>query len=148
MERHRFRWARAAAHVPDVPVEEPLVVDARRAVSTSALDEIFPFSPLFGDLPEISFPFIHGGRPRVVRCPEPACRGVIEDQRVHTFRVGGGEEHSQSGPFVRRPQRGLLTPECVQDGAHVLHAILERRQLVDGIGQAAAPLVEEDHAGK
>ncbi|MBA3655693.1 MAG: ATP-dependent DNA helicase RecQ, partial [Actinobacteria bacterium] len=71
-----------------------------------------------------------------------------QDELRHALREGRGEEARHRPAFGLAEDRGPLDAGRVHDDAHVVHALLERRDPGDGVGHAGAPLVELHDAGE
>jgi hypothetical protein len=56
-----------------------------------------------------------------------------------------GEERRQRAAFRDPEQRGLVDPDGIHHRAHVVHALVHRRQLRNPIGKPGTALVEQDH---
>ena len=75
-----------------------------------------------------------------------AREGAVEDERSRPLRIGRREERAQRPAFRDPEQRGPLRAGRVHHGPHVVHPLLEDRQLVHRhpIGEPGAALVEKD----
>ena len=88
--------------------------------------------------------------PRIAGLADPARVGPVHDERARAFRVGRGEKGAHRPAFGDPEERRLPGARRVHHGAHVIHALLERRQvgIGDPVGHPGAPLVEENQARK
>ena len=82
---------------------------------------------------------------RVVGRPAETGEGVDEDERRGALRAGGGGEHRHDGAGVAADQRRVRGADVVEHGEEVVSELLDHDGArVDGVGEAGAPLVEED----
>ena len=87
--------------------------------------------------------------PLVGRDPvnEP-CEATVNDKGVGSLRVAGSEQRGQRATLGDAELDGSLDPDCVHDGADVVHPLVHRRQVRDVIGKPSASLVEEHDAAE
>src|SRR6266550_3368945 len=95
---------------------------------------------------EIAAVLFDGWRPGVVRVTDALGIGAVQDQRSNTLRVSRGEQHAHRSAFGDSQQSSSLGADGIHHGTHVVHALFQRRQLVDrnAIGKSRTPLVEQD----
>ena len=86
--------------------------------------------------------------PRVVRSPHPARWHGKENERRHALGIGRREKHRHRAVRAGSEQGRALRPDRIQDGAHIVHSLLERRNATRPIGQSDATTVEEKQAGE
>ena len=70
--------------------------------------------------------------------------GVEEDEGLRPFGVRRRVERGHGAAVLRRQQDRARRADGVQDGAHVVHASLESREMAAEVGEARATLVEKD----
>ena len=82
----------------------------------------------------------------VSRRRRDACGRVHQDECARTLRIRGGEELRHRRGLAGAGDHGTLEADGVHDRGHVVHPVLERRELPgrDRIGQADPVLVERD----
>ncbi len=127
MEGHRFRGARAPARVPDVPVDEALVMRLRRHVAASSVSEVVAITPVLRHLAERGGRLLLRWSPGIVGCPKATRGRLVHHERIRALGVRCRKEHGEPGAFLARPKRGAVRPDRVQHSPHVVHPGLERR---------------------
>jgi hypothetical protein len=67
---------------------------------------------------------------------------------MHSLWMGRREEDAQIAAFGRAEDGCAFRANRVEDGAHVVHSLLERRESIVGhaVGEARSTLVEQDQA--
>ena len=87
-------------------------------------------------------------RPRIVVRANALGEGADEDEGTRALGIRCGEENGHTAAFRMPEQCGALRPDGVENRAHVVHPLLERRQPVvrDAVGHAGPALVEQDQA--
>jgi hypothetical protein len=70
--------------------------------------------------------------------------GSVEDEGPAPVGVGRGEQHAHRAAVGDAEHGGALAAGGVHDGAHVVHALLERRDAPEPVGEPGAALVEQD----
>ena len=109
MKRGGCRRARAPPHVPDVPVDEALVVRLRRHERASSRARKSRSPQRSASLAELPTPRVLGRRPGIVGRPEAPCGRVIQRQSRRSLGIRGCEERREPGSFLARPERRALT---------------------------------------
>lgn len=88
------------------------------------------------------------GAERIIGRAEPARVTSDHDQRRCAFGIGRREQRAHRAALRIAEQRSPLRSNGVQHGAHVVHALFERRDVDHPIGKSGAALVEQDQASK
>ena len=164
---HQRRDVDALDHMAHVDVEEHL--DHRSQHSRARARSLEPREPGAGlgvicrarpaDLDDRSFAPVRGEqldprsdqvlgrqRPRIVGRVRGAGQAAVAHERLHAARVCGGEQDAHRGALGDAEQGGPLRAGRVHHGAHVVHALLERRRLRDRVRQPGPATVEVDDA--
>jgi len=106
-------------------------------------------APVLLDVESSLFAFLGGGRPGVVLVGIAPLRERAEcDERNRPRRIRGCEEHGHA-PALRVAEESCpLRSDRFENGPDVIHALLERRQLVvpEPVGESGTALVEENQA--
>ena len=92
-----------------------------------------------------------GGRPGIVVVGVAALRKATErDERGRPFGIGRGKEDAHVAALGMPEECRPLRADRLEHGAHIIHALLQGRQLVvrDAVGETRAALVEQDQAGE
>ena len=103
-------------------------------------------SPLHLGQPGPPVPVAAG--PRVIGGSAAADRWVVEHLTRRSFRVGRHEQDREPSSLVRREECRSVHAGVVHHGADVVHPGLEGRHLAETVGEAHAPLVEQQHSGE
>jgi hypothetical protein len=105
-----------------------------------------PGRPVALGLGECLEPLLPGRCPRIVRAPDPLGGGAKGAERDRALRIGRREDHAHVAAFGGAENSRLLTVNGVHDHPDIVHALLERWQLVGRhrIRHARATLVEQD----
>ncbi len=146
-ERRRGSRASRAERSPRVSLDELFVVrDRGRQLMQQGPDEVG--SPAFEDRALQVLDLLVRRADRVVRRPASPCRAAHHHERPGPLGVGGREQRAHRPALGVAQDGGALHADVVHDGAHVVHAGLERREVVglDPVGEPDPPLVEEDQA--
>jgi len=140
--RERQRGARARAHpqVGGPPLAECRVAGLRRRPRLDA----HRAAPVLADFLEEVFAFGACRRPRVIRRPQPLGVGADHHERQRAIRVRGREEAAERSALRHAEQCRALRAHGFEHGAHVVHALLECREVRDAVRQTGAPFVEQD----
>ena len=124
-----------AAHRPNAFVSGHA---GRAQVHVSAL------APSFLDGIDDGPPFLFRVSAGVVRRPGAAGIGPVQHESRGALGVGGGEEQRHRAALGDAEEGGPLDSDRIHDGPHVVHAVLERVDPGDPVGEPRAPLVEAD----
>src|SRR5262249_40484916 len=83
--------------------------------------------------------------PGILRIANPFRVSTDHHERQRLLRISGREETAHWPTFGNAAQRGTLGTNRVHHRTHVVHALLERRQLIDrhAVGKAGAAFVKE-----
>ncbi len=84
--------------------------------------------------------------PRILRIPEPLGVGANHHERARLLRIRRGKERAHRTALRHADERRVVRSHLVHHRPHVVHALLERRELGDAIGEAGAALVDQDEA--
>jgi hypothetical protein len=71
---------------------------------------------------------------------------IPEHEAERPLREGRSEEQDHRRGVSARPEHGALRAGGVEDGPHVVHLNVERRDAAGPVGQPRPTLVEQDHA--
>ena len=145
-----FISVRATAAPGLAPIRRYVAHQLRNAASCGqrrrALVDADRSAPLVEQPPAERVALLARRAPRVVVVAQPAGVAADHDERLGALRVGGREERAHRSALRHAEQHGALGARGLHHRAHVVHALLERRELVDRhrIGETGAALVEED----
>ena len=109
---------------------------------------VHPARPVPLDVLVGSLPLLGRRRPRVVAAPDALGEAAERAQRVRPLRVRRREQDAHVAALRGAEHRRSLRADRVHHGSHVVHPLLERRQVTlrDRIRHPGAALVEEDEA--
>src|SRR6266550_4318210 len=140
----RCSRARAPPQAGRVPLDQSRIL-VRRVVR-----EVEAGAPVAFDLRDRLEPLLERRCPRIVNRLNALGECSDEDKRTRALRIRRSEEDGHAAAFRVPEQCGVLRPDCVEDGAHVVHPLLERRQPVgrNPVGHPCPALVEEDQSGE
>ena len=86
-----------------------------------------------------------GGFPEgMIRGPGPAGIGPVDHERRCALGIGRGEEQGQRPALGDTEEHRALGAGGVHDRSHVIHSLLEGRDVTNSIGEPRATLVEAD----
>ncbi len=88
--------------------------------------------------------------PWILRMPDAASERPERNQGGRPLGIGGGEEDRHAGALRVAKEGGALRPGGVHHRAHVVHSLLQRREVGIGhsIGHPGASLVEKNQAAE
>ena len=125
------------------------VAGATREVPAELAELVVAIAPLEPRLAHPPMPLLDSVAHREVGRRDDPRPGVVEHQRHHALRVRGREHGAELAPGrPRAEQGGALGAGVVHDGADVVHAGLEARQVPGPVGETRAALIEQDQPGE
>ena len=126
------------------PVREAAVVRHGR----NSLVNVQRTSPIACHLIEKGDQLSFRWTPRIVLGARNSGVAVYHDERGRAFRVGRRKQRAQRSAFRVAHQGGAFRAHRIHDGAYVVHALLQCRNLDEPVRQAGAALVKENEARK
>ena len=125
-----------------VPLDRLLVGgDRRRALGQEALGRVA--APLLGGRPQPAV-LLGAAADRIVRRPVAARVGAQRHQRQRAVRVRGREQRAHRPALGHADHGRALGAGGVHHRAHVVHALLQRRDPQHPVRQPGPALVEQD----
>ena len=167
--QHEGRDAHRRQHVPDVDLLVHQVEGLERAGAGAVAQIVeerlhlvvleyperphglpaFLAGPVHAQRPfDIALVLLLGSAPGVVGKPDGAGEGAPEHERGRSLRVGRREQDAHRGALGDAVERSALRADRVHDGAHVVHASLQRGRSAHGVGHARPALVKADQTGE
>src|SRR6185312_1764811 len=141
-QRERATRTRAHAEIRRPPFSKLRIV----SFAWRPLLETHRLSPMRSNLFEEVLAMFGSWRPRIVVVANALGISSNHDHGERLLRISRGEQSTEWSSLRDSTQGGSFGSNCIHHRAHIIHALLERRQFVDrhSIRKACAAFIEKD----